>query len=39
MEYMKCRWHHDDDDYPVWIYAELDEERWEVRKLEICREF
>ncbi|SDZ42239.1 hypothetical protein SAMN05421504_11615 [Amycolatopsis xylanica] len=23
MRYLKCRWTHEDDDYPVWLFSEL----------------
>lgn len=38
MQYIKVRWLHDDPDEPVLLYSELDEERWEVRKVEIYRD-
>jgi hypothetical protein len=33
--YIKVRWIHADPDDPVWLYSELDSERWEIRKIEI----
>jgi hypothetical protein len=35
MLYLKCRWHHSSPDQPIILYSELDEERWEQRKVEI----
>lgn len=29
------RWKHESPDAPVTLYSELDEERWEVRKVEV----
>ncbi|MBD2794189.1 DUF6881 domain-containing protein [Xenorhabdus szentirmaii] len=35
MIYIKVYWKHNDDDYPIEIYSELDDGRYEVRKIEI----
>ena len=35
MTYFKGKWKHSFEEEPVWFYSELDEERWEVRKVEI----
>jgi hypothetical protein len=35
VEYIKVQWIHSRHDYPVWLYSELDDARWEVRKVEI----
>ena len=35
MQYIKTHWIHEHPDEPVWIYSELDAERWELRKLEV----
>ncbi|PHM50127.1 DUF6881 domain-containing protein [Xenorhabdus sp. KK7.4] len=35
MTYIKVYWKHNDDDYPFEIYSELDEDRYEIRKIEI----
>jgi hypothetical protein len=35
MQYYRCRWLQDDPEFPHWIIAELDENRWETRKVEI----
>jgi hypothetical protein len=36
--YLKLIWHHDLDDEPVWFYSELDNERYETRKVEVFRD-
>ncbi|TCP53394.1 hypothetical protein EV586_106143 [Tumebacillus sp. BK434] len=38
MEYLKCEWIHDDADEPILIYSEMDDERYEVRKIEFYRD-
>jgi hypothetical protein len=35
MYYIKVKWIHADPEGPVWLYSELDEDRWEMRKVEI----
>lgn len=35
LTYLKVRWLHDDPAYPVLLLSELDERRYEVRKVEI----
>jgi len=35
MNYIKVKWVHNFADEPIWLYGELDAERWEVRKVEI----
>jgi hypothetical protein len=35
MQYIKVRWHHSIPDEPIWLYSELDADRWETRKVEI----
>jgi hypothetical protein len=35
MKYMLVKWTHHYDDMPVLIYSELDEDRYETRKVEI----
>lgn len=37
MTYEKLMWKSAADDYPVVTYSEIDDERWEVRKVEIFR--
>ena len=37
MEYLKVTWIHEDDSFPILLYSELDDERYEVRKIEIYR--
>lgn len=34
MKYLKIQWHHEEPEYPNLIYSEINEERWETRKLE-----
>jgi hypothetical protein len=38
MRYLRVQWLHSDTDEPVTLYSELDEEGWEVRKVEIFRD-
>ena len=38
MTYILVTWHHDNPDYPVELYSELDDERFEVRKVECFRD-
>jgi hypothetical protein len=33
--YMRVKWKHGFPDEPVLLYSELDEERWEVRKVDV----
>jgi hypothetical protein len=35
MDYLKVRWVHDSSDDPVLLMSELDEDRYEVRKVEV----
>lgn len=35
MKYIKISWVHDHPREPVWLFSELDEGRWETRKVEI----
>ena len=35
MRYIKVRWVHDHPREPVWLFSELDDGRWETRKVEI----
>ena len=35
MRYIAVRWHHSSREYPVDLYSELDDERWEQRKVEV----
>ncbi|WP_246797477.1 DUF6881 domain-containing protein [Burkholderia perseverans] len=35
MKYIKVKWLHSLDDEPVFMYSELDDARWEVRKVEV----
>jgi hypothetical protein len=36
--FLRVEWHHDFSDEPVWLYSELDGERYEVRKVEVYRD-
>lgn len=38
MQYVKCIWFHNSNEYPVLLYSELDKDRYEVRKIEIYRD-
>jgi hypothetical protein len=38
MDYLACKWHHENDGYPIELYSELDVGRWEVRKVEVFRD-
>ncbi|MFC4426398.1 DUF6881 domain-containing protein [Deinococcus navajonensis] len=38
LTYETYEWHHEFEDEPIRIYAELDEERWELRKVEVYRD-
>ena len=35
MRYIKVKWIHSSSKNPIWLYSELDDDRWEVRKVEI----
>jgi hypothetical protein len=36
--YLECEWIHDSPDFPVLLYSELDQDRWETRKVEVFRD-
>jgi hypothetical protein len=38
MHYIKVFWKHQHRDEPVELYSELDDGRWEVRKVEVSRD-
>jgi hypothetical protein len=38
MKYMLVKWCHESEDEPVLLYSELDDDRWEVRKVEVYRD-
>lgn len=38
MTYLKVTWKHSKPGYPVVLYSELNERRWEVRKVEVFRD-
>jgi hypothetical protein len=35
MKYIRVKWSHSFPDEPIWLYSELDEDRWEVRTVEV----
>jgi hypothetical protein len=35
MRHLKIKWNHSSPRDPVWLYCELDDERWETRKVEV----
>ena len=35
MKYIKVKWIHDHSNAPVWLYSELDDASWEIRKVEV----
>ena len=35
MQYLKVEWLHEKPNDPVELYSEIDEERWELRKIEV----
>jgi len=35
MRYIAVHWHHNNPEYPVELYSEIDDEGWEQRKVEI----
>jgi uncharacterized protein DUF6881 len=37
MRYLRVGWKHQHADEPTILYSELDEDRWEVRKVEVFR--
>jgi hypothetical protein len=38
MQYIKVAWKHAHPDEPVLLYSELDDARWEIRKVEVFRD-
>lgn len=38
MIYIRVEWKHSFPNEPVWLYSELDDLRWEVRKVEVYRD-
>jgi hypothetical protein len=38
MRYVRVAWKHVFPDDPILIYSELDDDRWEVRKVEVFRD-
>jgi hypothetical protein len=37
MNYIRVKWIHANPDDPIWLFSEIDEDRWEVRKVEIFK--
>ena len=35
MKYICVKWNHSFPDEPIWLYSELDDNRWEVRKVDV----
>jgi hypothetical protein len=35
MKYVRVEWKHERPGYPIVLYSELDDARWEVRKVEV----
>jgi hypothetical protein len=35
MNYIKVKWNHSLPGEPIWLYSEIDDERWEMRKVEL----
>lgn len=35
MKYLKVKWIHSHPNEPVWLYSEMNDDRWETRKVEI----
>lgn len=35
MQYIKVKWVHPPNEYPVMLYSELDDRRYEIRKVEV----
>jgi len=38
MNYMKVKWIHSIPDEPVLLYSEIDDDRWELRKIEVYQD-
>ena len=38
MKYIRVKWIHDHLDDPIWLFSEIDDDRWEVRKVEIFKD-
>lgn len=36
--YLKVIWNHNFQDEPVWLFSEIDFDRWETRKVELFRD-
>ncbi len=38
MKYILAKWHHNNSEDPILIYSEIDDNRWEHRKVEIFKD-
>ncbi|MDU9049731.1 MAG: hypothetical protein Q3M30_12860 [Candidatus Electrothrix sp. Rat3] len=38
MEYLRVKWQHHHPDEPIVIYSEINQDRWEVRKVEVFQD-
>ena len=38
MTYFRCKWNQESPNFPIMLYSELDDLRWEVRKVEVYRD-
>jgi hypothetical protein len=38
MHYIKVEWFHENSRFPILLYSELNDGRWEVRKVEVFRD-
>jgi hypothetical protein len=38
VDYLKVKWKHEHRDEPVLLFSELDDARWEVRKVDVFRD-
>lgn len=38
MRYFQVDWLHENNEYPISIFAEIDDEGWEIRKIEVFRD-
>lgn len=36
--FLRVVWNHNHPDEPVWLYSEIDDERYEIRKVEVYRD-
>lgn len=38
MRYFQVDWLHENNEYPISIFAEIDDKGWEIRKIEVFRD-